>query len=36
MQNSLLGRSYTQNQIEAELIEIKLYSFDENQIIVLF
>ena len=35
MQNSLLGRSYTQNQIEAELNSLKsnFYSFDENKII---
>ena len=35
MQNSLLGRSYTQNQIEAELDSLKsnFYSFDENKII---
>ncbi len=35
MQNSLLGRSYTQNQIEAELDSLKsnFDSFDENKII---
>ncbi len=35
MQNSLLGRSYTQNQIETELDSLKsnFYSFDENKII---
>ena len=35
MQNTLLGRSYTQNQIEAELDSLKsnFDSFDENKII---